>query len=304
MSSSTRAPSPSSPGVTVHRPRDLLDLKPVLRQRVPTTNVLRLLCDLGAVDPGSVSEAVGHIVTSHIASPVALRQRHRAPRAAAAATVCRRSGERSTSGSSTASRSTASSNRRCADCSSAIGCRRTSSMPVAGPYEVDFSHRRDSQIVLECDGWEYHAKTPAQQAHDATRAMPDLDRSSASSRCGSPTARSCASPAQASRAGSVGIIRRWAPHLWSGRRHSLGSETEHAQTPPRAAKHSDGSGGVVGVDADVAVGEVAAPHGARGVAGAERDVDADLVAARGTRTARRARRRRPASGRPPGRRSG
>ena len=44
------------------------------------------------------------------------------------------------------------------------------------------------------------------------------------------------------------------------------------------ARRRGASGGVVGVDADVAVGEVAAPDGAGGVAGPERDVDADLVA--------------------------
>jgi hypothetical protein len=60
-------------GVIVHRPRDLQDLTPVLKQRIPTTNVLRLLCDLGAVDPRGVAAAVGHIVTSHLASPMALR---------------------------------------------------------------------------------------------------------------------------------------------------------------------------------------------------------------------------------------
>ena len=38
----------------------------------------------------------------------------------------------------------------------------------AGPYEVDF-RIVGTPIVLECDGWEFHAKTPAQQARDAAR---------------------------------------------------------------------------------------------------------------------------------------
>ncbi len=60
-------------GVIVHRPRDRKDLSPVLRQNIRTSNVLRLLCDLGAVDPRSVPAAVGHVVTTGMASPVALR---------------------------------------------------------------------------------------------------------------------------------------------------------------------------------------------------------------------------------------
>ena len=60
--------------MVVHRPRDRRDLKPVLRSNIPTTNVLRLLCDLGAVDAPAVVDAVGHVVTSRLASPVALQR--------------------------------------------------------------------------------------------------------------------------------------------------------------------------------------------------------------------------------------
>src|SRR4051812_36243277 len=37
-------------GATVHRPRDLLDLNPSRKDGIRTTNNLRTLCDLGAVD--------------------------------------------------------------------------------------------------------------------------------------------------------------------------------------------------------------------------------------------------------------
>jgi very-short-patch-repair endonuclease len=60
-------------GVIVHRPRDDKDLSPVLRKNIPTCNILRLGCDIGAVDPRSAREAVLHIVTNAIASPRALR---------------------------------------------------------------------------------------------------------------------------------------------------------------------------------------------------------------------------------------
>src|SRR5215213_2074087 len=52
------------------------------------------------------------------------------------------------------------------------------------------------------------------------------------------------------------------------------------------ARCSGRLGRVVGVDADVAGGQVAAPHGARRRAGAERDVDANLVAAQVVRPRR------------------
>lgn len=60
-------------GVIVHRPRDRRDLSPVLRQNIRTSNVLRLLCDLGAVDEPSVHAAVGHVLGAGMASPHALR---------------------------------------------------------------------------------------------------------------------------------------------------------------------------------------------------------------------------------------
>ena len=56
-------------GVIVHRPRDLRDLGAVMRSGIPTTKLLRALCDLGAVDPEGVHPAVGHVVTNRLASP-------------------------------------------------------------------------------------------------------------------------------------------------------------------------------------------------------------------------------------------
>ena len=84
--------------------------------------------------------------------------------------------------------------------------------------------------------------------------------------------------------------RRIAAHRWAIARPRTGRETvaELRLIAPRRAIATiraqmsgarPGQVGVVGVDADVAVGEVAAPHRAVGVAGAEDDVDPDLVAA-------------------------
>lgn len=67
-----RRSSPRLDGVVVHRPRDPRDLNPSRRSHVPCTNILRTLCDLGAVDPGGVNAAVGFVLTSGLASAAAL----------------------------------------------------------------------------------------------------------------------------------------------------------------------------------------------------------------------------------------
>ena len=60
-------------GVVVHRPRDQVDLRPILRDAVPTTNPLRMLVDLGAVDPGAVESAVIAVISAKLASPAAIK---------------------------------------------------------------------------------------------------------------------------------------------------------------------------------------------------------------------------------------
>lgn len=61
------------PGVIVHRPRDLLDLRPILRSQVPTTNPLRMLLDLGAVDPDAVEGAMIDLISARVVSPAAIQ---------------------------------------------------------------------------------------------------------------------------------------------------------------------------------------------------------------------------------------
>ncbi len=162
-----RTRSPDLEGVIVHRPRDRRDLKPVLRSNIPTTNVLRLLCDLGAVDAPAVVDAVGHVVTSRLASPVALRRaisrhtrrgRHGVPafRDALANWLI---------------------DDKPVDSVLEPAMKRlfeTYGLPPfefhahIGGFVVDFLIV-GTPIVLECDGWEFHAKTRAQQDEDAAR---------------------------------------------------------------------------------------------------------------------------------------
>jgi len=55
-------------GVVVHRPRDLRELRPIIRQGVPCVSPLRMLCDLGAVDPEGVSDALETLLTTRVVS--------------------------------------------------------------------------------------------------------------------------------------------------------------------------------------------------------------------------------------------
>ena len=71
MRSRLRHSLPSN--VVIHRPRDLLDLRPIVRFQVPTTNPMRMLLDLGAVDPPAVEPAMITVMSSKVASPSAIR---------------------------------------------------------------------------------------------------------------------------------------------------------------------------------------------------------------------------------------
>jgi len=59
--------------IVIHRPRDLADLRPISRYRIPTTNPLRMLLDLGAVDEGAVYDALISVLSSKVVSPPAVR---------------------------------------------------------------------------------------------------------------------------------------------------------------------------------------------------------------------------------------
>jgi hypothetical protein len=60
-------------GVVVHRPRDMLQLRPVWRLGIATTDPLRTLVDLGAVDPSGVDAALLRFVVGGFVTPRAVR---------------------------------------------------------------------------------------------------------------------------------------------------------------------------------------------------------------------------------------
>jgi very-short-patch-repair endonuclease len=155
-------------GVIVHRPRDLMDLRPVLRDRVPTTNPLRMLLDLGAVDPDGVHPAMIAVMSSKVASPAAVRAalfRH-ARQGRHGVTALRQSLQEWIGGELPPD----------SELESKMGqLVRRYRLPevefhaIAAGYEVDFLVV-GSNVVLECDGWGTHGLDRDQFEFDRIRA--------------------------------------------------------------------------------------------------------------------------------------
>jgi very-short-patch-repair endonuclease len=141
-------------GVVVHRPRDLEDLRPVMRGAVPVTNPLRTLLDLGAVDPASVAAALRSFVLSGFVTP-----------AGVGATLVRHA----VKGRSGVRALRAALDRWYLDAKptdseleiqmGAIAARfelpRMAFHVLLGGYEVDFAVT-GTRLVVECDGWSTH----------------------------------------------------------------------------------------------------------------------------------------------------
>lgn len=155
------------PGVVVHRPRDLLDLNAVLRSNIPTCCILRLLCDIGAVDRAAVASVLGHFLAIGAVSVTALDRAVRAH-------------SRQGRNGITAFRDALGEwviDGKPADSVLEPAMRRLLRANRIGPaefharlagYEVDF-RLTGTPVVLECDGWAYHARTRAQFQRATTR---------------------------------------------------------------------------------------------------------------------------------------
>ncbi len=201
----------SLPGVLVHRPRDRRDLSPVLRHNIRASNILRLLCDLGAVDPGAVVDAVGHVVTNGLASPVALRTavevharrgRHGVPAFREALEEWVIDGKPVDSVLETAMRKLVQTYQ----------LPPIEFHPIIGGYEVDF-RVIGTNIVLECDGWETHGRNKQRFEADHTR---DADLVALGNVVVRFTYRAITRRAAKEAERIRAVLRRWAPHLVLG----------------------------------------------------------------------------------------
>jgi very-short-patch-repair endonuclease len=195
-------------GVVVHRPRDRRDLTPVLRSNIRTSNILRLLCDLGAVDPPAVSAAVGHVVTTELASPAALRAavdvharrgRHGVPALRDALDDWVIDGKPVDSILEPAMRKLITTYR----------LPPVEFHPFVDGYEVDFRFI-DSIVILECDGWETHGRNKRRFEKDRVRDNELTARGWIVVRF---TYRGITRHAAREAERIRGILSRWAPHL-------------------------------------------------------------------------------------------
>ena len=140
--------------VSVHRPNDRADLRPQRRAGIACTNVLRMVCDLGAVDPSGVSTAVGHVLAMKLADLNALEAgAHRHGGRGRRGVVALRNAidEWSIDQKPADSILEAAMNRLI----ERYVLPPVEFHPIIEGREVDF-RIAGSPIILECDGWAHH----------------------------------------------------------------------------------------------------------------------------------------------------
>ncbi len=145
---------PALDGVDVHRPTDRARLGPIKRYGIACTNPLRTIVDLGAVDPDGVDAAVGHLVSTGVASLDTLTN------------VVQQHSRKGRSGIGPLRRSIEawSIDGQPADSLLEAAFRRLVRRydlpelefhPTIEGVEVDF-RVVDTPVIIECDGWLHH----------------------------------------------------------------------------------------------------------------------------------------------------
>ena len=198
-------------GAAIHRPRDLLDLTPVRRTNIPTTNILRTLCDLGALDVSSVAAAVGHVVSTGMASPAALWaaiSRHSRRGRPGVPALRMALSEWLLDGKPVDSILEPAMRRLLAR----YELPPAEFHQVIAGYEVDF-WIVDSPIVLECDGRSTHGLNKLQFEKDRTR---DAELAAAGYIVLRFTYRSIIKRPAKEAERIRRNVKRWAPHLLGG----------------------------------------------------------------------------------------
>lgn len=153
--------------VVIHRPRDLRDLRPILLHQIPTTNPIRMLVDLGAVDPDGVQPALIAVMSSKVASPAAIRAgllRHakRGRHGISALRVALETWQ---------DQELAPDSALEAAMAALVQTHRLPALQfhaVVLGYEVDFLVV-GTRLIIECDGWESHGLDRNQFEFDRIR---------------------------------------------------------------------------------------------------------------------------------------
>ena len=158
----------SLPGnVVIHRPSDHLDLRPIMRRRIPTTNPMRMLLDLGAVDPATVFDAMVEVMSLKAASPNAIQSaliRH--SKKGRHGTVALRAALERWMGEELPPDSTLEA--AMSDLIRNFGLPAMTFHAIVEGYEVDFLVN-GTTIVVECDGWAAHGLDRDQFEFDRVR---------------------------------------------------------------------------------------------------------------------------------------
>lgn len=151
----------------VHRPRDRARLTPQRRAGIPCTNIIRTLCDLGAVAPDGVVDAVRVALDRRLASVAALRaaaEQHARPGRAGIPAL-------------RAAIDYWEIDRKPADSILELTftrlCRDHHLPPFSfheliGRWEVDFRFA-GTPLIVECDGWSTHGLDREQFERDRVK---------------------------------------------------------------------------------------------------------------------------------------
>ncbi|MGB8858355.1 MAG: DUF559 domain-containing protein, partial [Ilumatobacteraceae bacterium] len=200
---------PLPEGVVVHRPRDLDDLRPIMRQHVPTTNPMRMLLNLGAVDPGAVEAAMIAVMSSRVASPAAIRAvlfRH-AKRGRHGVTALRTALESWLDDELPPdSELEAAMNRLVVD----HRLPPVQFHAIVVGFEVDFLVT-GSNVVIECDGWGSHGLNRDQFEFDRIR---NSEVVAAGFAIVHVTWKQLHTDPRAAAERIRNVVTRWAPHLF------------------------------------------------------------------------------------------
>jgi len=155
------------PGVRTHTPTDVDDLRPLRRSGIPTTNPLRVLVDLGQVQPDAVGDTLRHFLVEGVVSRSAVRAslgRH-GRKGRHGVRVLRAAFEQwaidDKPPDSELERVMAQ----------LLGGHQ---LPLAEfhahilGFEVDFA-LAVGRVIVECDGWDAHGRNPVQFERDRRR---------------------------------------------------------------------------------------------------------------------------------------
>ena len=153
--------------VVVHRPRDMGQLRPVWRMGIATTDPLRTLLDLGAVDKHGVDAALLRFVVDGFVTPLAVRAalvRH-SQRGRHGVVALRGALERWSLGDKPAD---SDLEALMGEVLARFGLPRAEFHAHVGGYEVDFLIS-GSNVIVECDGWSTHGADHDQFEFDRFR---------------------------------------------------------------------------------------------------------------------------------------